>query len=299
MALVRRGTRAYYYQSYRDPCGRVTSRYVGGGRSALALGWLDEHHRARRRRQRARHEKRMAALDAVVRDRRREALQRLLAARPAAPTVDELLAGWYGLVEGVFRGAMAAAGCHQHKRTWRKKRMNLQERAEAEKRLAEYWARVESGDPTVYRSVKMAFDGAPDESIEAGGGDLPARVVEGLTGRLAGTNLYRREAIARKLARVRGDLEGPDPSPVERLLAKRAAVCWLAAYEADLACQGWDALAGDKVATYFERRRDGAHRRLLSALRALGVLRKLAAPAYRPRVDFGGRLADVAHARRN
>jgi hypothetical protein len=38
---------------------------------------------------------------------------------------------------------------------------------------------------------------------------------------------------------------------------------------------------------------------LLSAVRALAVLRKHAVPAYRPRVDFGGRLADVANARRD
>ena len=53
------------------------------------------------------------------------------------------------------------------------------------------------------------------------GGDLAARVVEGYTDRVAGKNLFEREAVARKLAKVRADLAGPDPSPAESLLAER------------------------------------------------------------------------------
>src|SRR4051812_43922027 len=36
-----------------------------------------------------------------------------------------------------------------------------------------------------------------------------------------------REAARRALGEVRSGLEGPDPSPLERLLAERAAICWL------------------------------------------------------------------------
>jgi hypothetical protein len=119
-------------------------------------------------------------------------------------------------------------------------------------------------------------------------------VVEGLTDRLAGSHLCRREAIVRKVAKVRAELEGPAPTPIERVLAERAAVSWLASYEADLACQGFDALAGERCAEYYERRRDRAHRRFLEAVKALELVRKLALPARRPEVSFGGRLVGVA-----
>jgi hypothetical protein len=93
------------------------------------------------------------------------------------------------------------------------------------------------------------------------------------------------------------DPEGPDPSPGVRLLAERASVCWLAAYEADLACERFGASAEAKVVAFYERRRDGAHRRYLRAVRELEVVRKLTAPRYRPQLDFGGRLAGAAAGR--
>src|SRR5262245_57622190 len=138
MSLVVRGTKTYYYESYRSG-GRVTSRYAGSGRVAVACAWLRTHCRERDARFRARHARRMAALE----EKKRRLRRAWLRDRESAEAVDALLAAWCGLVEAVFRGAMAAAGCHQHKRTWRKKRMNSQERSEAEKEFAAYWERVE------------------------------------------------------------------------------------------------------------------------------------------------------------
>jgi hypothetical protein len=121
-------------------------------------------------------------------------------------------------------------------------------------------------------------------------GDVAARVLADLADRVAGGSPGVRAAVAGEVARVRGELEGPDPSPVERLLAERAAVCWLACYEADLACRRFEGAALPRLVTYFERRRDRAQRRFVSAVRALAALRKLAVPARRPQVDFGGLL---------
>jgi hypothetical protein len=290
MALVQRGTCVYYYISYRVH-GRVTSRYVGSGAVALAAAFLDGRHREKLAHNRALHGRRMAALDAELRESKRRA-------RAEAEAVDGLLARWYASVESVFCAAMGAAGYHQHKRTWRKYRMNSQERAEAEGRIRALWDRIESGDPALYQATKQMFDADPG-CVAAWGGDLAARVVGGLTGRLAGAHLYRREAVTRMLAQVRADMEGPDPSPVERLLAERAAACWLAVYEADAACQRFSPLVDAKVAEYHERRHDRAHRRFVSAVRALALVRKMALPPRRPVVEFGGRLSGVIAAGRN
>jgi hypothetical protein len=59
----------------------------------------------------------MAALEAKKRQLRRRFRRAWLRDRASAEAVDALLAAWYGLVEVIFRGAMAAAGCHEHKRT--------------------------------------------------------------------------------------------------------------------------------------------------------------------------------------
>ena len=42
----------------------------------------------------------------------------------------------------------------------------------------------------------------------------------------AGNNILAREGIAQELDRVRRELEGPNPTPIERLLAERASLCW-------------------------------------------------------------------------
>jgi hypothetical protein len=154
--------------------------------------------------------------------------------------------------------------------------MTAVERAEAEKRVGELWRRIASGDASAMNVVKLAFDAAPEENIEAGGGDQAARVVAGVRDRLAGPDLHSREAVIRKMARVRADLEGPSPSPVERLLAERAAACWVAAYEADLACLKVGDIVGTRLADRYERQRDRAHRMFLQAVKALALVAKAA-----------------------
>jgi hypothetical protein len=86
------------------------------------------------------------------------------------------------------------------------------------------------------------------------------------------------EAGPLKLAEVQRDLEGPAPTPLERLLAERAALCWfvLNLYETNLF------EAGDLTflqAEFHQRKIDRAHGRFLSALRTLAQVRKLALPA--------------------
>jgi hypothetical protein len=54
-----------------------------------------------------------------------------------------------------------------------------------------------------------------------------------------------------------------------------------------------------RLANFYEKRRDRAHRRFLQAVKALAVVRRLAVPGRRPRAEFGGRLAGVGAAGRN
>ena len=114
------------------------------------------------------------------------------------------------------------------------------------------------------------------------GGNL-ARIAEGnLVAALAGEQLYLREMLLAKLKTMRSELAGPQPSPIERLLVERVVACWLQVYDADAIAAQPESVTfvqGD----YNQRRQDRAHRRYLSAIRTLALVRKLAVPI---RVDL-------------
>jgi hypothetical protein len=157
-----------------------------------------------------------ARLDQAERDERERREADWRAERERLEALDALVAAWYAAVGQVADGAMAAAGCYRHKRQCRRKRMTEQERAEAEKRLNDYWARARAGDPGLLGYVKRIFDVAPALCAEMSGGGLVDQVVSALTDRVAGPDLVKREAVARELATVQSKLEGPDPSPLEQ-----------------------------------------------------------------------------------
>jgi hypothetical protein len=114
------------------------------------------------------------------------------------------------------------------------------------------------------------------------GGNL-ASIAEGnLVTALAGDQLWMREMLAVKLKTMRTELAGPQPSPIERLLVERVVACWLQVYHADaIAAQAERTTFAE--GDYIQRRQDRAHRRYLSAIRTLALIRKLAVPI---RVDL-------------
>jgi hypothetical protein len=85
-----------------------------------------------------------------------------------------------------------------------------------------------------------------------------------------------------ELDAVAADLAGPSPSAVETLLADAAATSWFAyrlheaQYASSVTGEGGITLAQSEHA---QRRMDRAHRRLLSTLKTLATVRRLALPA--------------------
>ena len=76
---------------------------------------------------------------------------------------------------------------------------------------------------------------------------------------------------------LRAGLAGSDPSDLELLLIERICCCWLAVQHADVVefeCGGATLPEGE----YVQRRHDRAHRRFLSACKALAQVRKLLGP---------------------
>jgi hypothetical protein len=111
-------------------------------------------------------------------------------------------------------------------------------------------------------------------------GWLKAALIESASGK---GNLAIAEAIDMRLEEVRLELEGTDPTPMERLLAERAAYCWfLVNYYETIYTQSRDLTL--RQAEFHQRRIDAAHKRFLSAVATLARVRKLALPALQVNV---------------
>jgi hypothetical protein len=102
---------------------------------------------------------------------------------------------------------------------------------------------------------------------------------QAIAGKASGGNLLAKEAVLKRIDQVRAELEGPNPTPIERLLAERASLCWQIAnwYESRFIDSGGNMTIGQ--ADYHQRRIDRAHRRFLSAVETLARVRKLALPS--------------------
>jgi hypothetical protein len=109
------------------------------------------------------------------------------------------------------------------------------------------------------------------------GGNMAQVAEETLVKGIAAERLWIREMLVAKLKTMRTELAGPQPSPIEKLLAERVVACWLQIYHAD----AMDAESGSITfaqADYIHRRQDRAHRRFLSAVKTLATVRRLALP---------------------
>jgi hypothetical protein len=93
----------------------------------------------------------------------------------------------------------------------------------------------------------------------------------------AGENVASQEAIRRVIESVRAELAGPDPTPMERLLAERAALCWMLVNWYENSALKCDRLSIAQ-ANHQQLKIDRAHSRFLSAIRTLAQVRKLALP---------------------
>jgi hypothetical protein len=146
--------------------------------------------------------------------------------------------------------------------------------------------RAEAGDGAALPAVRGALSDSLAVALLAG--DLPRLAEHALINSLTQSLPGMRDAIVRNLDALRTELLGPDPTPVERLLVDRVAACWLQVQEADIR----DGLAAGRyehgLSKYLVGRATAAHRRFLSAIKTLELVRKLAAPVLR--VTVAGRL---------
>jgi hypothetical protein len=108
-------------------------------------------------------------------------------------------------------------------------------------------------------------------------GNLARHAEDALIRKFVGKDLAVGEGLRRKLEVMRGELAGPAPTPLERLLAERIITCWLHVYHLEAIYAGKDSISLE-LGSYYQKSIDRAHRRYLSAIKTLATVRKLALP---------------------
>lgn len=159
-----------------------------------------------------------------------------------------------------------------------KKLPDPSERAKGDPMMA-LFERAQRGDKSCQEELDALMDDPERGALVVEFfGDLPGRVEFRLIENMTGDDLADKAGILRKMVRLRSELAGPKPSPIERLLAERSAYCWLTVWHYERAlvqATGLDI----KQADFHQRRINAAQRRFCSSLRTLAAVRKLALPA--------------------
>lgn len=143
--------------------------------------------------------------------------------------------------------------------------------------VRELLKRAAKGDTSTLPAVRKLLENP--KNIDLMGGNLAHYTQDMFADALSGGDLSVREAIHAKLAALRKELLGENPTPVEALLVERVAACWLQVHDAEIR---YNAARKDMTlqqGDYHQRRMDATNRRYLAALKALALVRKLAVPA--------------------
>jgi hypothetical protein len=138
-------------------------------------------------------------------------------------------------------------------------------------RLQELVSQARKGDLEVLPQLRSVLEDHP-EVWDCG--DIAIVAKESWIDLIAGHDLALKELLGRRAEKLRDDLAGPDPTPIERLLVDRIIACWLQVHHADaVVAQSPD--MSPRQAEFARRRQDSAHRRYLTAIGALATIRKL------------------------
>lgn len=137
--------------------------------------------------------------------------------------------------------------------------------------------KAQRGDKKAWDALRAGLAKVPDWET---GYPSPAEYARSVfLGAVLGDNHFVKEAWDRRVCTMIRELAGADPSPLEHILCERVATCWLDMSLADLnyaarAKENMSFAAGE----YYQKAKDRAHKRYLSACLALAKVRRLLAP---------------------
>ena len=152
--------------------------------------------------------------------------------------------------------------------------------------------RALQGDETAVPSLAAALERYPE--LSAHFGDLVMHAERPLLELASGGCLVAREAIAREQGALRERLCATAGSELERLLAARLSLDWLALQLAQLDVVDLGRQPNGPAARTAHERLDGAHRRFLASSKALATVGKLLRRAPSPLELLGAGPADGA-----
>jgi hypothetical protein len=259
-------------------------------RCAAAVDRLDrEERRIERMRRWEERRERFEAIQAAVQGRK-DCCERLDA-------IDRAMAGYFRQIGKAVDALMAARGFHRHARgQWRRRRKPMRtiesERypegavplTQSEKLAERAW----SGDPCALERILQEAERHHHETVEA-------VLLQALKPSAGPPYEVPIDFVAVKLAAIRHELAPPGSSPAEKLLAERAALCWLHVelleYEAARLFLGSD--VDSPKAEIIDRRLARAQARLTQALTALAKIRRLNLPIVINQVNVGARVSRV------
>jgi len=259
MAWETRNGQRYYYRKRREG-GRVVSEYVGAGDLAVAVAYLEDASSKQRRAL----AKREAALFQAERQRWRG--------------VETLVGELDAAIRTLVREALTAAGYHQHKGQWRKRRMTTPDPVQDLAALARDKERAKKDTTaSLVRTIDATL--AIDPSAWRQIFDMSLTTVS----QIIDFAIAKKDSESRPilLANWRGmiaELTTPDATPLERLLIENVATTWLTwqitVYRYEGTVNGAQGCTLTK-AKYWEDRVNAAQRRYLRAVETLARVRKI------------------------
>jgi hypothetical protein len=148
--------------------------------------------------------------------------------------------------------------------------------------------RSEQGDETTLPALRELLK---EPNFRETCSNVARHAQNSLVNKYAGKNLPVREGLEQKMQSLQAELAGAHPSPLERLLAERIAICWLHLYTLEARYAGKDSLSVEH-GNYYQENINRAHRRYLSAIKTLATVRKLAVPVVQ--VNIAKKQVNVA-----
>ena len=132
--------------------------------------------------------------------------------------------------------------------------------------------RAQDGDEEALSVLRKVLDEEPRVARIV---DLARNVERSIIEKMSGNDVFTQEALPCNLKEMRKEIAGENPSPLERLLSERIAVCWLELqYFQAIYSQNMGKLTITQ-SDYHQRRIDKAHRRYIGSIKALAQIRKL------------------------
>lgn len=138
--------------------------------------------------------------------------------------------------------------------------------------------RANAGEAGALAELEEFLKGHPE--VLAVAGDLARHAEKVWIDIVVGTDSFTRVAVTSQVEHLKAELAGPDPSPLERLLADHVVMAHLAERQAELSAAQTD--GSIQQASFRLKKAESAQRRFLAATKSLATLRALQPRVTRP-----------------